>query len=297
MKKALTLLVFGMALLSTAPAWCEKIVVVFGRTLPPYQEALQGFQHNSSYDVVTFNLEGNSANAPQVIRDVNAASPDGVLVFGAEALNAVKNQVPNLPLIYTMVVEQPESFQSKMGGVVMQIPVSQQLDTLHRLLPLSKKVGVLYNPVFTAKAINEARAQVDKMQLTLVPIAVEKQSEIHQALEKMKEGGVDVLWSVLDKTAAQPAAVEEIIKYSLENKLPFIGLTNFHVKAGALAALSVDFSDLGAQTAVLARQILQGSANGRVEMPRKIIIYLNTDTQKRIGLKDLSLLPEVQVVK
>ena len=134
--------------------------------------------------------------------------------------------------------------------------------------------------------------------MSLVPISVESVGEVPSALSKMKEGNIEVLWSVVDKTAAQPSAIEQEIKFSLENRIPFIGLSVFHVKAGALVAFSVDYSDLGAQTAVLAKRLLAGSeAAGRVETPRKVIIYLNVETQRRLGLKNLTALPEIQAVQ
>jgi putative ABC transport system substrate-binding protein len=282
---------------SAAPALATKVAVIFSRSMPPYQEALRGFEQSGFTDTAVLNLEGSAANVPVVLKDVAEARPDGVLIFGAEAFNALKAGLPNVPVVYALVLE-PLEGPNRTAGVLMQIPVEDQIDRIRRLLPGVRKVGVVYNPAYSLKTINQARQLVDAAQMTLVPIAVESVGEIPSALNKMAESGIDVLWSVVDKTVAQPVAVEQMIKFSLERKVPFIGLSVFHVKAGALAALSVDYADLGQQTGLLAKRVLDGTvSSGKVETPRKVIIYVNGETQRRLGLKNLVQLPEIQMVQ
>jgi len=279
------------------PVLAAKIAVVFSRSMPPYQEALRGFEQTGFTDTGILNLEGSAANGPQVLKGVAGMQPEAVLIFGAEGYNALKSGLPNVPVIYSMVLE-PLEGPNKTAGVLMQIPVEGQIDRMRRLLPGVRKVGVVYNPAYSLKPINQARQLLDNAQMTLVPIAVENVGEVPSALNKLRESGIDVLWSVVDKTVAQPAAVEQMIKFSVDNKVPFLGLSIFHVKAGALAALSVDYADIGQQTGLLTKRLIEGSvASGKVETPRKVIIYLNTETQRRLGLKNLVQLPEVQVVQ
>jgi ABC-type uncharacterized transport system substrate-binding protein len=87
----------------------------------------------------------------------------------------------------------------------------------------------------------------------------------------------------VDKTYLDPAAVQKIIQYALQQNLPLIGFSIFHAKAGATVAFSVDFTDIGRQTGELARQMLKNASESRVEPPQRIIIYVNARTQKKIG--------------
>lgn len=282
---------------SAPPALAAKVVAVLSRTLPPYEEALKGFAQAGPFEVQTLNLEGSTENAPRLRREVTDLAPDEVLIFGAEAFDVLKDALPDVPVVYSMVLE-PLARKGRVAGVLMQIPVEAQIERIHKLLPRVRKIGLLYDAVYSLRQVNQARRAMTDIEMTLVPIAVEGLGEVPTALKKLRESGIEALWSMLDKTTAQPAAVERMIAFSLEHRLPFIGLSVYHVKAGALAALSVDYTDLGLQTGVLARRLLANEVpSGHVETPRMMIVYLNEGTQRRLGLKDLVRTPEVKVVQ
>ncbi len=278
-------------------AWAQKVTVVFSRDLAPYQEALQGFTQAGDFSITTVDLRGDANRVPVVLQAIQDQNPEGILVFGAEALSALNGRLPALPVVYSMVLNPITLPGRNLSGVLMQIPVEEQLRRIPKLLPGAKKIGVIYNPQSSLRVVNQAREISGRFGLTLFPIAIEKVEEIDAALENMHKYQIDALWSVVDRVAAQPSAIQKMIRFSLAEKTPFIGLSIYHVKAGAFAAFSIDYRDIGAQTAALTQKVMRGQVPANtVEPPRKVIIYVNAKTQGRLGLDEASRLPEVELI-
>jgi putative tryptophan/tyrosine transport system substrate-binding protein len=288
----------GLGLTSALPAAGAKVTAIVSRALGPYQEAMAGFGQSGAFQVLEINLEGDAQKGQRVLGELSPATCDLLVPCGTEALVLLKDRWPNVPVVYTMVLEPPAFAGGRSSGVLMQIPLNEQIARLPKLFPGAKKIGVIYNPFYTKKTITQARDLVSGYGLTLIAIAIEKPEEVGMALTNLKGAEVDVVWSVIDPTMSQPAVMAEVIQYTLAHKLPFVAMASYQVKAGALACFGVDYRDIGLQTAELAKWTLSASdRGGRVETPRKVIVYVNGQTQRTLGLDALSRLPEVQLVK
>lgn len=87
-----------------------------------------------------------------------------------------------------------------------------------------------------------------------------------------------------------------MIQHSLNEKVPFVAMSKAQVKAGALAAFSVDFKDLGAQTAEVVQNMLKAPKNMGSESPRRLILFVNSDTQKKLGINAFPSISGVQII-
>ncbi|MEW6516575.1 MAG: ABC transporter substrate binding protein [candidate division FCPU426 bacterium] len=280
------------------PADAGKVAIVVSRSLAPYVQALKGYEGKTIETLEKFNIEGDLQKGRDIFGSLSAADTSLAVAIGSEAVEAAKSGLArDIPLLYTMVLEAQPLPERKSYGVLMQIPADEQFGGIMKIFPGVSKIGVIYNSASSSDAIQQARAAAQTRSLVLLPIAVEGVGEIQEALDKLKHSGVEVIWSVADRITTQPAVITKIISYSRQNKLPFIGLSPYHVKAGALAAFSADFDDLGAQTAELAKKILTNTVVTQIQGPRKVIIYFNPETQNLLGLKSLNGLPGAQELK
>lgn len=280
------------------PAWSEKIAVVLSRPLAPYEAAMAGFDKQAPSKVQSFNMDASLKKGKQIMSGLSPAAFSLVVCIGSEALGTAEMYAPvQIPVVYTMVLDQYDLKRRKYGGVLMQVSLEDQFDRIVKILPNTSKIGVIYNPLYSQKTINQARTMVKKRNLILVPIAVDREGQVPMALNKLKLGKVDMIWSVVDKTMAQPEVVRQIIQFSLDAKLPWIGLSIYQVKAGALIAFSADFEDLGAQTAQLAKNVLKSGVTGKIESPRRVITYINRRIQKTLGLKISTQLDDINYIQ
>ena len=177
-------------------------------------------------------------------------------------------------------------------GVALEFPIDTQLHWLKRFLPAARTVGVLYNPAENQPRIDAAAPVAARMGLTLETHAVPSPRDLPLALESLGRR-VDVLWSVPDPLVLNAQTAQQVLLFSLNQRLPFVGLSSAWVKAGALYALEWDYVDLGAQCGQLAGQILQGAppASIPVASPRKVAYVINqrTATQLRLELPETLL--------
>lgn len=85
----------------------------------------------------------------------------------------------------------------------------------------------------------------------------------------------------------------------MRRRIPVFGLSAVHVQAGALAALSCDYADVGRQAGELAVRVLGGSPAESLAptMPRRLGLALNLRTAEHIGLEvDRALVAEAAIV-
>jgi putative ABC transport system substrate-binding protein len=292
-KPALSLV--GALLLSCwAPtqAWCGgKVAVLLSNGSEPFMEALRGFQQTASFEFQTINLESNAS----AVLGLNAQNTRCVVAFGPQAVSQ-GNALADLPLVYSLVLNPVPAGKRRVAGVVIRVGVEEQFSRMQKIFPECKRIGVIYNPQFSDETIREARRVGEKHGLTLVAIAVSKEDEIPNALAKYTKDSVDILWMVLDQTLVNPSVVKQFIVRSLETNLPLVGLSVYHVKAGALMAFSPDYVDVGSQTAECAQKLVDGGTISH-ESPRVVIVYVNAKIQKQMGLKDLSAFSEVKMIQ
>jgi putative ABC transport system substrate-binding protein len=78
-----------------------------------------------------------------------------------------------------------------------------------------------------------------------------------------------------------------ILLYTLQNKIPFMGLSPAFVKAGALLALDADYQEVGAQCGGLAAKILTGDRPSSLPIttPQRATLHVNLNTAEIIGIK------------
>lgn len=274
-----------------------KVVVFVSRSADPYLQAARGFQSEFGQAPVFFNMEGDAEKARQ---SLGALSPDAVrlvVAIGTEAAQSLGVLDPAIPVVYTLVMEPLKLPERQATGVVIKLSLEDQFQRLQKLFPGRKRVGVIYDPRFSSRDIEEARKLAPTYDLTLMPLAVEKSEEVPEALPKLARGSIDLIWMLPDRTVAAPAAVQVLIAHALREGVPLIGLSMYHVRSGALGALTVNFEDLGAQTARLARRVLAGGSLPSFETPHRVVIYINPKVQKQLGLEDLSVFPEVSFVQ
>ena len=100
---------------------------------------------------------------------------------------------------------------------------------------------------------------------------------------------IDWFLMIPDTDIYFPKLVEHLLRESLKNKFPVIGLSSTYVEAGALVSFDCDYEDLGKQAAelALASGMLEGEkqVNTRFVRPRKVKLSLNLLTADILGIK------------
>jgi putative ABC transport system substrate-binding protein len=239
-------------------------------------------------EILTFDLEGDEAKGEPVFARVRSAKPALIITVGSLATASALAETAAEPIVFSMVLYPEQSGFTgvrRVTGASLDVPLDVQFRWVRRLLPAARRVGVLYHPAETGSVVVAAHADAAKHGLTLVAKSLGDRDDPVSAMRTLMEN-VDVVWSVADGHVFTPQATPALILASLRRRIPLVGLSTAHVRAGAFAALYADYDDVGEQTAALALRVLQGDAPSSLPVvtPRRVGLALNLRTADHLKL-------------
>ncbi|GAK55443.1 hypothetical protein U27_02277 [Candidatus Vecturithrix granuli] len=270
------------------------IAIVQPQNVHAYQEAVNGFlttlsaNFSSSVNIMVYDSpEGLYKTLKPLSDSAEQTGIDLIVTIGTNATSEVSRTIQHLPIVFSMVLDPETVVQHRrdMVGASLNIPVELQLKFIKEILPAAKTVGVIYDPNRNTDYVQRLRAFAAPLRLEIKAFPVTSQKEIPQALNSVR-AKTDVLLGIVDNTVYTSRTTEFIIRFTIQEQLPFIGLSLSYVKAGALCSLVFDNYDIGRQTAELAQKILTGvsPATLQITTPEKLDIALNLRTAKIVGV-------------
>lgn len=258
MGKFFTIFIFCFILfVTTGDAFSQEILVVQNLRIKPYAEALEGFKTslNGKFRDIHYTIR-TGADAAASIRE---RKPDLILAVGMEALQKVK-RVSHIPIVYIMVLNPSMVLDEERNvtGVGMTIAPEKQLALLHRVLPGTRRIGLLYDPKKSGLFVKRAQSAARDLRIDLLSREVTHARAVPGVLKSLK-GVVDALWLIPDTTVVTPETAELIMLFSLENAVPVSAFSAKYLEMGALMSFDVNASDMGRQAGALAAKILSGT--------------------------------------
>lgn len=246
-------------LLLSATSWANDVLVLKSADIKPYQDALNGFKRTCNCTLTEFLLsetEGELAN--------KAADLDAKAIFTL-GLDALKEALPitNIPVVYAMVPSHPAAARQNISGVSMHIPAEKQIAAIVRTFPSVRRVGVVYDPRNSDLLIRDALRAAKEHELELVLSTVQGLGEVPSRIDGMKNR-IDLFWMLPDTTVINPETATYLFLFSFQNKVPIFSFSKKFVDQGAVAALTIDPVDVGAQ----AGEIMKKQLSKTEERPR-----------------------------
>lgn len=215
---------------------------------------------------------------------VEKGPPQLFIALGSAAAEAVTSLDQRAPVVEGMILAaEAGSGSAPVTTISLAFPADVQLDWIHRVLPRARVVGVICGPSCDTAWLNEAGLHAAALGMRLEVRVIRSPTELPQALEAVADVA-DLLWAVPDSMVYTPQTTRHILLSGFRNKIPLIGLSEAWVKAGALYALTWDYSDIGAQCAERALAVLGGKDAAALPMvgPRAAVVVLNKRTAEHM---------------
>jgi len=284
------------------PAWIEAadspsheqnhIAVVINQQSVPYDDIMTGFRarlsdHKPALKFETFRLSLNAQEQTATIAEVKEFRPRLIVALGSVALHAVSREIQDIPIVFGLVLrDSTRALPDNVTGVFLDFPLESQFSWLRRILPEARRIGVIYNPAQNQDLIVAAKQAATRFGLRLEEHAVTSPRELPAALDALANNA-DVFWGITDQLVVTPQTAKSLLLFSFRNRIPFIGLSEAWVKAGALYALDRDYPDIGRQCAELAEKILSGARANDLppETPRQEAYVINRHTAEQMKLE------------
>lgn len=274
---------------SLSHAAAPDIAVLKSSDIAAYNQAIEGFKATapSGATYTEYDLRGDLEAGKKLARKIRASDSSLVVAVGLKAALAAKSEIVNIPVIYMMILD-PLKHQlnaANMTGTLLEIPVDRQLKLLRIFLPTKHQLGVLYDPSKTASRIKDAESQAvaNEFQLQGFPVSSEKQ--VPQQLQTLLST-VDALWLMPDSTVLTDESIRFILESALAQHVPVIGFSPEFTRLGALLSLSVNYGEVGRETGLLAKRILDGERILPLKpMPvERLKITVNLKTARFLGV-------------
>lgn len=252
--------------------------------------------------------QGNNAIAAQIARKYVGDKPDVIVAIATPTAQAVVAATKTIPVVFSAVTD-PVAAQLVPGvgpsgtnvtGVSDALPLEKQIDLIKKVVPNAKKIGMVYNPgeANSVVVVKQLRELLPKAGLTLVEATAPRTVDVGAAARSLV-GKVDAIYTNTDNNVV--SAYEALVKVGEAAKIPLIAADTDSVKRGAIAALGVNYHDLGVQTGRLVVKILKGAKPGDLawETSSKLELYVNPGAAARQGvtLPDSLIKSATKVVK
>ena len=250
-----------------SPVWAGgHIAVIQGRSLPPYEEAIQGIrqslsQSDPSWNIDVYDLEGHPDDKKGPIVDlIRKSGAKLVLTVGTEAAQAFRDEFDDLSIVMMMVydpVGEGLADEQHHYGVYLKVSFDQRFSILKKIVPSLNTLSLLRRAGTKTSLVEEAKIAAATNGLQLVVIDLESLDKFSQVLKEASSKS-QALVMILDQEVYNNSTAKELLLFSAREKYPVLALASNYVQAGALMSVSSDFRDNGATAAKLASRLLKG---------------------------------------
>ena len=309
----------SLAMTAMAPASAqEKSVAVTAIVEHPALDAVRdgvqaalkeaGYESGKNLKWQYQSAQGNTGTAAQIARKFVGDKPDAIVAIATPSAQAVVAATKSVPVVYSAVtdpvaaklVPSMEASKTNVAGVSDVLALDKQIELIKQVVPGAKRIGMVYNPgeANSVVVVKELQKLLPGMGLTLVEAAAPRSVDVSSAARSLI-GKVDVIYTSTDNNVV--SAYEALVKVGQDTKIPLVASDTDSVKRGAIAALGINYRDLGEQTGRMVVRILKGEKPGEIksETSSKLELFVNPGAAEKQGVKlsDALIKSAAQVVQ
>jgi len=307
MLRKISFITLLLLLLASADSYAKvfKVALIKTKSAFSYDETLKGYKRYVKkakkyldnrlirLKIVEYDYKVESKNNKKFIKNIKNKKYDVVVTLGRRAFESVRDEITNTPIIFATMLNpydgdmQPDDEHPNIAGIEMDIPISVQFEAFRSFVPYLQNIGVIYSDTpENSKLINDAKKVADDLDLSLIAYKVQDERQVFSALDEVVKNS-DALWMIPDYNIYSKEVLKHTIMFTIENELPFMGLSKAYVKAGALFTVTRDYKDIGRQAAIMSYDVIKNGVprDSRVQPLRKYPLIINGRTAESIDLR------------
>ncbi len=294
--------VLGMSAAGTALAQ-DKFVAITAIVEHPALDAVrdgvikqlekEGFVQGKNLKVKYQSAQGNTGTAAQIARQFIGEKPDTIVAIATPSAQAVVPATKTIPVVFAAItdpvaaqlVKAKEPSGTNVTGVSDILELQPQIDLIKQVVPNAKKVGVVYNPgeANSAVVVKQLKETLATQGMELVEASAPRSVDVSSAARSLI-GKVDVIYTTTDNNVV--SAYEALVKVGNEADIPLVASDTASVERGAIAALGLNYFNIGEQTGVIVSRVLKGEAPGTIafETSKNLSLHLNKKAAAEQGV-------------
>lgn len=231
----------------------------------------EGFEEGKNLTVDFQSAQGNPATAAQIAKKFVGDKPDLIVAIATPSAQAVAAATQDIPIVYAAVtdpvaaqlVNSWEASGSNITGVSDELPLEPQIKLMQQMVPNLKSVGYVYSPgeVNSTVVRDRLKAQLGQLGIELVEAPAQRTTDVLTSARSL-QGRAQLIYTSLDNNIV--SSYESMQKAAVEIKVPLLASDTDSVARGAVAALGVNYRNIGIETGKISARILRGEAAGTI---------------------------------
>ena len=255
-----------------------------------------GIEEGTNLTILYSNAQADGGTASQIANTFAGKDVDlmcGIATPMAQAQYSLAMKT-DIPVIFTAVTDPVAAELANADGTPVgeitgtsdKLPIEQQLQMIREILPDAKNIGIMYttSEVNSESAIAEYKELAPKYGFEIIDSGISSSADIPLAADTLI-GKVDCITNLTDNTVV--ASLPVILSKASAKNIPVFGSEIEQVKIGCLAAMGLDYIELGKQTGQMAAKVLKGEAKAsemNYETIKEAAFYGNTEVAENLGL-------------
>ncbi len=243
------------------------------------------------YDVQI--AQGNIATANLIAKKFVGDKVDLIVAIATPTAVAAAKATRDIPIVISAItdpvgaklVESLERPGRNVTGTTDLSPVKDQLALFKEIAPNVRRIGIIYNAgePNSVTLVKLARQAAKELGYEIVEATVANSAGV-MAAAKSLVGRADAVYVPTDNTVV--SALEAVVKVCQDNDMPLITGDTDSVARGAIAAIAIDYYELGRQTGDMVARILKGAnpAEMPVETLKNFELHVNVKAAKAMGV-------------
>ncbi|MBN2107574.1 MAG: hypothetical protein JW832_09105 [Deltaproteobacteria bacterium] len=225
----------------------RKNILPYDTFIEGYQEAYKKYSQKNHVLKVFFADPLKNSQDDTLAAQVSSFHPDIIIAVGYNSVKFAKLCCFNVPLIYSMVIDNrriADMKKTNQCGIIMEPDMNLRLQVLVEFNKSAKRIGTVYNPAESNDQFQELQQAARSKNLMLDAIPVASARDALPAIEAVV-GRVDAFILLFDKSVYVPQVLEYLFSCSFKSQVPVIGLSEKYTSLGALFSIEYDVKDLG----------------------------------------------------
>lgn len=259
--------------------------------------AEEGIVEGKNLKVLYDNAQTDTGTASTIAENYISKKVDMICAIATpsamSAFNAAQNT--DIPVIYTAISDPIAAELADKDGVSAgnitgtsdELPIEEQLNMIRQILPDAKKIGIIYttSEANSVSMIESYKKHAKDYGFEIVEKGINTVSDVDMAAADMVTK-VDCITNLTDNTVV--SALQTVLDHANKANIPVFGSEVEQVKAGCVAAMGIDYIELGKQTGRMAAKVLLGKSKAsdmKFETITEPSLYVNTAAADKISLK------------
>lgn len=260
----------------------------------------EGYVDGKNIKIDYQNAQGDQSNL-QTISQSLIEDNDVMLAIATPAAQSLSSLTKDKPILFTAVtdpvsaklVKSMDNVGGNVTGTSDMSPINKQVELLKKVLPNTKKVGIMYTTSErnSEVQVEEAKKYFKEAGIETVIKGISSTNDIQDTAKSLMSQ-TEVIFIPTDNTIV--SAINTLVALSKETKVPVVGSDAGSVEKGVLFTYGTNYEALGRQTGKLAGRVLRGEKVKDVdaEYPKTLNVVVNHDMAKELGIDVSSISDE-----